>query len=99
ILGGSRVSPRRGSPSARLLKGRELWPAFQLFFSLIHGSLPAAKPHLTGVSRPEGNAPPRPGRAPAAAGRGRRRHADRQSVVTGKSVSVRVDLGGRGIIK
>src|SRR3546814_11498632 len=30
---------------------------------------------------------------------GRRRAADRKSVVEGKSVSVRVDLGGRSIIK
>src|SRR3546814_11243225 len=69
-------------PSTTLFrsKGRELWPAFQLFFSLIQGSLPAAKPHLTGVSRPEGNAPPRPGRAPAAAGRGRRRQIGRAHV-------------------
>src|SRR3546814_11975677 len=35
-----------------------------------------------------------------AAGRGRRRSAtDRKSVAQGKSVSARVDLGGRGIIK
>src|SRR3546814_15016629 len=32
-------------------------------------------------------------------GRGRRGQADRKSVVWGKSVSVRVDLGGRRIIK
>src|SRR3546814_16074433 len=39
------------------------------------------------------------GRAPIAARAQRAARADRKSVVSGKSVSVRVDLGGRRIIK
>src|SRR3546814_12125544 len=50
------------------------------------------------VRRRRGSARPSLGRAPPSARRDRRA-ADRKSVVEGKRVSVRVDLGGRRIIK
>src|SRR3546814_10937129 len=55
----------------------------------------AARPTAPGRARG------RPGRRARRAGRRRPRacRADRKSVVKGKSVSVRVDLGGRRIIK
>src|SRR3546814_14000483 len=49
--------------------------------------------------RPQGDRPPGARDHRGAAGRGRDRRGDRKSVVEGTSASVRVDLGGRRIIK
>src|SRR3546814_16339671 len=55
---------------------------------------------LTIIRRRTGaNARNRPRHFPPPSARRRRSPADRQRVVSGKSVSVRVDLGGRRIIK
>src|SRR3546814_11671105 len=55
-------------------------------------------PTVAAAGRPDARGRTRPGTA-ARPGARARRGKDRKSVVLGKSVSVRVDLGGRRIIK
>src|SRR3546814_17279215 len=66
-------------------------------------SLPSARPAADGrsgaISAPNTIAPPAHGRASRCRRDNRQLKADRKSVVEGKSVSVRVDIGGRRIIK
>src|SRR3546814_15050167 len=87
----SRSSPRRTAHHAQ--------PQYTLPHDRIRDGL------RRGRNRPSRVAPPvrllvrRPGRPRAAAARDRRSRGDRTSVVSGKSVSVRVVLGGRRIIK
>src|SRR3546814_18628964 len=75
-----------------------LFPYTTLFRSAVRPLLPASSQpfavHICGS--PEPRACSVPDRATHA---GHFRSADRKSVVSGKSVSVRVDLGGRRIIK
>src|SRR3546814_17244840 len=67
----------------------------------VGGGIHAPRPSSTGNRRNAGHRDLRsPARAPRlAACKGINRETDRKSVVEGKSVSVRVDLGGRRIIK
>src|SRR3546814_20384196 len=64
-----------------------------------HGPPPAVQPRFPPQPTPAADPPRRPAAALRIPQRRNRPSRERKSVVEGKSVSVRVDLGGRGSIK